>query len=105
MPADTGAAICSIPRDEMARRLRNLRKRMAEESIQVLVVFSAPGSLRFGQRGHVLYLSGYEPYFGDCMLILPQDEKIQPLLQTDSADYSPETCTWISQRVKAGDHI
>ena len=105
MPANTGAAICSIPRDEIARRLRNLRKRMADRAIDVLVVFSAPGSLKFGQRGHVLYLSGYEPYFGDCMLILPQDEKIQPLLQTDSADYSPETCTWISQRVKAGDHI
>jgi Xaa-Pro aminopeptidase len=105
MRANEGAAICSISRDEMARRIRNLRKRMDERAIDVLVVFSAPGSLRFGQRGHVLYLSGYEPYFGDCMLILPQDEKIHPLLQTDSADYSPETCTWITQRVKAGDHI
>lgn len=105
MRAHTNAAICSIPRDEMARRIRNLRNRMDESAIDVLAVFSAPGSLRFGQRGHVLYLSGYEPYFGDCMLILPRNEKIQPLLQTDSADYSPETCTWITRRVKTGDHI
>jgi Xaa-Pro aminopeptidase len=78
---------------------------MAERGIEVLVVFSGPGSLRFGQRGHVLYLSGYEPYFGDCMLILPLDSKLEPVLEIDSANYFPEGCTWVKTRVHAGSHI
>jgi hypothetical protein len=48
-----------IPEEEIFRRFRNVRRKMAEKEIEVLVVFSAPGSLRYGQRGHVLYHSGY----------------------------------------------
>jgi Xaa-Pro aminopeptidase len=94
-----------IPEEEIARRLGNVRRKMAEIDIEVLVVFSAPGSLRFGQRGHVLYLSGYEPYFGDCMMILPLDAKLEPVLEIDSASYYPEECTWVKNVVPAGSHI
>ncbi len=94
-----------IPEAETSRRLGNIRKKMAEKDIEVLVVFSAPGSMRYGQRGHVLYLTGYESYFGDCMLILPLDSKMEAVLETDSAEYFPEECTWIKNRVKAGNHI
>lgn len=53
------------------------------------------GSLRFGQRGHVMYISGYELYFGDTMVILPRDENLGTLLELDEAhDLAPE-CTWI----------
>ena len=95
----------TIPDEELSRRLSNVRTKMAEKDIEVLVVFSAPGSLRFGQRGHVLYLSGYEPYFGNCMMILPLDSKLEPALEMDSANYSPEGCTWVKNQVKAGSHI
>ena len=95
----------TIPEEEISRRLGNVRSRMAEQDVEVLVVFSAPGSLRFGQRGHVLYLSGYEPYFGDCMMILPLDSKLEPVLETDSANYFPEGCTWVKNQVDAGSHI
>jgi Xaa-Pro aminopeptidase len=94
-----------IPEEEISRRLGNVRRRMEEKDIEVLVVFSAPGSLRYGQRGHVLYLSGYEPYFGDCMMILPLDNKLEPVLEIDSANYFPEDCTWIKSIVDAGNHI
>jgi Xaa-Pro aminopeptidase len=94
-----------IPEEEVSRRLSNVRRKMAEEDIEVLVVFSAPGSLRFGQRGHVLYLSGYEPYFGDCMMILPLDSTLEPVLEIDSANYFPEGCTWVKNQVRAGSHI
>ena len=95
----------TIPEEELSRRLSNVRSKMAEKDIEVLVVFSAPGSLRFGQRGHVLYLSGYEPYFGDCMMILPLDSRLEPVLEIDSANYFPERCTWVKNRVYAGSHI
>lgn len=94
-----------IPEAEISRRLSNVRRKMAKKDIEVLVVFSAPGSLRFGQRGHVLYLSGYEPYFGDCMMVLPLDSKLEPVLEIDSADYFPEGCTWVKNQVEAGNHI
>jgi len=94
-----------IPEEEMSRRLGNVRRRMAERDIEVLVVFSAPGSLRFGQRGHVLYLSGYEPYFGECMMILPLDSGLEPVLEIGSAGYFPEGCTWVKNQVAAGSHI
>ncbi|MCH7534472.1 MAG: aminopeptidase P family protein, partial [Bacteroidetes bacterium] len=94
-----------IPEEEISKRLSNIRKKMAGKSIDVLVIFSGPGSLRYGQRGHVLYLSGYEPYFGNSMMILPVDEKYEPLLETDSANYFPENCTWITNVVETGDHI
>ena len=79
-----------FPKEEIARRITNIRRKMVKIGIDVLTIFSGPGSLRYGQRGHVLYLSGYEPYFGDCMMILPGDDKYDPLLETDSADYFPE---------------
>ena len=79
-----------IPEEEISRRFSNVRRKMAKKDIEILVVFSAPGSLRFGQRGHVLYLSGYEPYFGDCMMILPLDSKLEPVLEIGAADYFPE---------------
>jgi Xaa-Pro aminopeptidase len=97
--------ISKIPEEEISRRLSNVRMRMGEKDIEVLVVFSAPGSLRFGQRGHVLYLSGYEPYFGECMMILPLDSKLEPVLEIDSANYFPEKCTWIKNQVEPGNHI
>jgi Xaa-Pro aminopeptidase len=95
----------TIPEAEICRRLGNVRSKMAEKDIEVLVVFSAPGSLRFGQRGHVLYLSGYEPYFGDCMLILPLDSKLEPVLEIDTANYFPEGCTWVKNQAQPGSHI
>jgi Xaa-Pro aminopeptidase len=94
-----------IPEEEISRRLSNVRRKMAEKDIEVLVVFSAPGSLRFGQRGHVLYLSGYEPYFGSCMMVLPLDSKLEPVLEIDAANYFPEGCTWVKNQVEAGSHI
>jgi Xaa-Pro aminopeptidase len=94
-----------IPEEEISRRLSNVRRKMAEKDIEVLVVFSAPGSLRFGQRGHVLYLSGYEPYFGSCMMVLPLDSRLEPVLEIDAANYFPEGCTWVKNQVKAGSHI
>ena len=95
----------TIPEEELSRRLSNVRRKMAEKDIEVLVVFSAPGSMRFGQRGHVLYLSGYEPYFGNSMMILPLDSRLEPILEMDSANYSPKGCTWVKDRVDAGSHI
>ncbi|MCF8070412.1 MAG: Xaa-Pro peptidase family protein [Desulfobacterales bacterium] len=94
-----------MPEEEISRRLSNARREMAEKEIEVLVVFSAPGSMRYGQRGHVLYLSGYEPYFGDSMMILPLDDKLEPVLETGSASYFPEQCTWLKNRAEAGNHI
>jgi len=78
---------------------------MAGRGLEALIVFSSPGSLRFGQRGHVLYLSGYEPYFGDCMMILPLDDGLDAVLVKDAADYFPETCTWITDVRGAGDRV
>jgi Xaa-Pro aminopeptidase len=95
----------SIPRHEIDRRIASVRRRMAGRGLEVLVVFSSPGSLRFGQRGHVLYLSGYEPYFGDCMMILPLDDTIDAVLVKDAADYFPQTCTWIADVRGAGDRV
>jgi len=95
----------SIPRREIERRIANVRRRMAGSGLEALIAFSSPGSMRFGQRGHVLYLSGYEPYFGDCMLILPLDEGIDAVLVKDAADYFPATCTWIADVRDAGDRV
>ena len=42
-----------------------------------------------------MYISGYELYFGDTMVILPRDENLGTLLELDEAhDLAPE-CTWI----------
>ena len=59
--------------------------------------------MRYEQRGHVLYVSGYEPYFGDTMAILPSEKDHEPVLQVDSADYFPSECTWIEKIVHAQD--
>ncbi len=94
-----------IPSHEIDRRLAAVRRRMAGRGLELLIVFSSPGNLRFGQRGHVLYLSGYEPYFGDCMMLLPLDPAIDAVLVKDAANYFPQTCTWITDVRGAGDCV
>jgi len=78
---------------------------MESRGLDLLVAFSSPGSMRFGQRGHVMYLSGYEPYFGNNMMIFPVDGDREPLLQVDSADFFPSQCTDITRIVHAEDPI
>jgi len=39
------------------------------------------------------------------MMILPLNEKLEAFLETGSADYFPEECTWIKNRVEAGNHL
>jgi len=92
-----------FPKKETARRVGRIRKTMERRGIDLLAVFSSPGSMRYGQRGHVLYLSGYEPYFGNAMVIIPVEKGTDSLLQTDSADYFPSECTWIDKVVSAQD--
>jgi len=92
-----------FPKEETARRVARIRKTMERRGLDLLVVFSSPGSMRYGQRGHVLYLSGYEPYFGNAMVIIPVEKGKDSLLQTDSADYFPSECTWIENVVSAQD--
>lgn len=75
------------PQNEFSRRLKNVRAKMKDRGLDVLVIYSAPGSIRFGQRGHVMYISGYEPYFGNTMVVLPCDENLSPLLEIGAADY------------------
>ena len=93
------------PQSEFSRRLNNIRNTMKERQIDVLVIYSGPGSLRFGQRGHVMYVSGYEPYFGDTMVILPQDENIEPLLELDEAQHFTPGCSWIENVKQSLDHV
>ena len=93
------------PHAEFSKRIKNVRGKMNDREIDVLVVYSAPGSIRFGQRGHVMYLSGYEPYFGNTMVILPADEDLSPLLEIGAANYFPPECTWIENVKSAGDHV
>ena len=93
------------PQNEFSRRLKNVRAKMKDRGIDVLVIYSAPGSIRFGQRGHVMYISGYEPYFGNTMVVLPCDENLSPLLEIDAADYFPPECAWIENVKPAGDHV
>ena len=69
---------------------------MADRGLELLIVFSSPGDLRFGRRGRVRYLSGYEPYFGDCMMLLPLDPTSDAVLVKDAANYFPQACTWIT---------
>lgn len=95
----------SIPRHEIDRRVASVRRRMADRGLEALIIFSSPGSLRFGQRGHVLYLSGYEPYFGDCMMLLPLDPAVGAVLVKDAANYFPQTCTWVADVRDARDRV
>jgi Xaa-Pro aminopeptidase len=92
-----------FPKEETARRLSRIRKTMERRGIDFLTIFSSPGSMRYGQRGHVMYLSGYEPYFGNAMVIIPVEKGMDSLLQTDSADYFPSKCTWIENVVSSQD--
>ena len=85
--------------------MRRIRRRMLDRELDALAIFSSPGSMRYGQRGHVLYVSGYEPYFGDTMVLLPAEKNVDPLLQIDSADYFPSDCTWIENVVGARDPV
>jgi hypothetical protein len=94
-----------VPGAETKRRIAAVRQGMADRGLEALLVFSSPGSLRFGERGHVLYLSGHEPYFGDCMMILPRDEGAEAVLMKDAADYFPQRCTWIGDVRDAGDRV
>ncbi len=93
------------PQTEFSKRLKNVRLQMKERGLDVLVIFSSPGSLRFGQRGHVMYMSGYEPYFGDTMMVLLQDEKFDALLEIGDAHYFPSDCTWIKNITQPRDHV
>ena len=93
------------PEEEFARRLKNVRNKMEEKGIDVLVVYSGPGSIRFGQRGHVMYLTGYEPYFGDTMVILPRDGSRDTLLELDEAHYFTPECTWVKNVKPSRDHV
>lgn len=92
-----------FPKEETAHRAAQIRKAMERRGVDLLIAFSSPGSMRYGQRGHVMYLSGYEPYFGNTMVIIPVEKSIDSLLQTDSADYFPSECTWIEKVVSAHD--
>jgi Xaa-Pro aminopeptidase len=94
-----------FPKAEFESRVRAVREMMREESLELLAVFSSPGSMRYGQRGHVMYLSGYEPYFGNSMMILPVEGDLEPVLMIDSADYFPSDCTWIEVTEKAQDPV
>jgi len=93
------------PQVEFSKRLESVRMQMKERGLDVLVIFSGPGSLRFGQRGHVMYMSGYEPYFGDTMMVLPQDEKFDALLEIDEAQHFASDCTWIKNIKLSIDHV
>jgi len=93
------------PQTEFSRRLKSIRAKMEDRGIDVLVVYSGPGSLRFGQRGHVMYISGYEPYFGDTMVILPRDENLGVLLELDEAHHFTPECTWIKNVKPSMDHV
>ena len=93
------------PEEEFLRRLKNVRKQMEKRGFDALVIYSCPGSLRFGQRGHVMYMSNYEPYFGDTMMVLPQDEKSGALLEIDEAQYFPSDCTWIEKTELSENHV
>lgn len=94
-----------FPKAEFESRVKDIRRMMQRESIDILAVFSSPGSMRYGQRGHVMYLSGYEPYFGNAMMVLPLESDLEPVLMIDSADYFPSDCTWIDATENAQDPV
>jgi Xaa-Pro aminopeptidase len=93
------------PKSEFDRRLKAIRARMEARSLDLLLIYSTPGSPRFGQRGHVMYVSGYEPYFGDTMLLLPRRASLHSLLEIDSADHFSRLATWVDNVKPAGDHV
>ena len=93
------------PENEALRRLKNVRKQMEKRGYDALIIYSGPGSLRFGQRGHVMYLSNYEPYFGDTMMVLPQEEKSGALLEIDEAAHFASDCTWVKEIKLSTNHV
>ncbi len=93
------------PQSEYDSRIETVRAEMKKRQLELLIVYSGPGAMRYGQRGHVLYLSGYEPYFGDCMLLLTQDASHDPVLELDSADHYSQLVTWIKDVREPGNHI
>lgn len=100
-----GVGLPRFPLAEFQKRVRNVRERMERKNLDLLLIFSSPGSMRYGQRGHVMYLSGHEPYFGNTMMILPLDTDIEPLLQIGSADFFPSQFTWVENTVQAQDFV
>lgn len=94
-----------MPKSEFDRRLKAIRARMEDRDLDLLLIYSSPGSMRFGQRGHVMYVSGYEPYFGDTMFLLPRRANQECLLEIDSADHFSCLSTWVENVEPAGDHI
>ncbi len=93
------------PRNEIDRRLKAIRARMESRNLDLLLIYSAPGSMKFGQRGHVMYVSGHEPYFGDSMVLLPRDGALDPLLEIGAANHFSSLGRWIDTVKPAGDHI
>ena len=93
------------PEGEFLRRLKNVRKQMEKRGFDALIIYSCPGSLRFGQRGHVMYMSNYEPYFGDTMMVLPQNEKSGALLEIDEAAHFASDCTWVKEIELSANHV
>lgn len=93
------------PKKEYENRLKAVRTEMERRQLDLLLVYSGPGAMRYGQRGHVLYLSGYEPYFGDCMLLLTRSTVYEPVLEIDSADHFSPLVTWVKDVREPHNHI
>ena len=93
------------PEEEFLRRLKNIRKQMEKRGFDALIIYSCPGSLRFGQRGHVVYVSNQEPYYSDTMMVLPQDEKYGALLEIEDAEYFASDCTWVEEIELSANHV
>ncbi len=95
------------PQSEYDNRLKAIRAKMGEDDLDLLLIFSSPGAMRYGQRGHVLYVTGHEPYFGDTMFFLPRDDKYDYLLEMDSADHFSVNNTWVDYDhvIDAHDHV
>ena len=93
------------PEEEFLRRLKNVRKQMEKRGFDALIIYSCPGSLRFGQRGHVVYMSNQEPYYSDTMMVLPQDEKSGALLEIEDAEYFASDYTWVKEIELSANHV
>jgi len=93
------------PEGEFLRRLKNVRKQMEKRGFDALIIYSCPGSLRFGQRGHVVYMSNQEPYYSDTMMVLPQDEKSGALLEIEEAEYFAPDYTWVEEIELSENHV
>jgi Xaa-Pro aminopeptidase len=92
------------PEEEFLRRHKNVRAQMEKRGFDALLIYSSHGSLRFGQRGHVMYMSNYETYFGDTMIVLPRDDEYDALLSTSSG-FQPLDSTWIKEIELSANHV